>query len=106
MKKAYGEGNLWKAIRTLRSTAYLQSVAELYPTASLPKTAVLQALLQIQLQMNAASLSLPQRDELAPAITEKVQPLIKEMRRFQLTIAARHDVSGFVAIFRYGEIVS
>ena len=67
---------------------------------------MLQALLQIQLQINASSLILPQRDELAPAITEKVQPLIKEMRRFQLTIAARHDVSGFVAIFRYTEIIS
>ncbi len=55
LKQVYGCNNLWRAVRTLRWAAYLQSVSELYPASPLPKQAVLQALLRLQLQLNTVA---------------------------------------------------
>jgi hypothetical protein len=99
--RIYGHGNLWRAIRTLKYIGYLESIAELYPSSDLGKEQILQALLKLQLEMNSLALSLKQSDEYKAILEEKVPPIIKEMRKFPLTLAAKHDISGFVAVFRF-----
>jgi hypothetical protein len=100
-QQVYGSGNLWRAVRTLRWAAYLQSVSEIYPASELPKQAVLQALLRLQLQMNALTVSFKVNDDLKPTLAETLPQLVREMRKFPLSLAARHDVSGFVAVWRF-----
>jgi len=65
----------------------------------------LQALLRTQLKMGATATSFKAKDDVKSFLSASVPPLIKEMRKLPLTLAARHDVSGFTAVWRFEEIV-
>jgi hypothetical protein len=97
--------NLQTAIRTLRKIAYYQSLADIYPTCTDDKNILLGGLLQLQLKMGEVNVSFKEVDEFQPFLDGKVMRLVKEMRRYPLTLAVRHDVSGFVAVFRYSAII-
>lgn len=54
--RTFGKSSLSTAMRTLRRISYLQTVSELYPASSLPSQQLLQALLRLQLLLNAPPL--------------------------------------------------
>lgn len=84
----------------------MQGASELYINRPEPKEAILQALLRLQLQMNEISVAFREDDQYRAFLSERVPNLIKEMRKYPLTLAAKHDISGFQALWRYSEIIN
>ena len=44
-------------------------------------------------------------DDAKSFLSASVPSLMKEMRKLPLTLAARHDISGFTAVWRFEEII-
>lgn len=51
--------------------------------------------------MGEINVSFKEVDEFQTYLDDNVMRLVREMRRYPLTLAVKHDVSGFVAVFRY-----
>ena len=85
----------------MRKIAYYQSLADIYPTSTDDKNVLLGGLLQLQFKMGEINASFKEGDEFQKILDDSVMRLVKEMRRYPLTLAVKHDISGFIAVFRY-----
>lgn len=85
----------------MRNIAYYQSLADIYPTSTDNQNILLEGLLQIQFKMGEINTSFKENDEFQKLLDDNIMRLVKEMRRYPLTLAVKHDISGFMAVFRY-----
>ena len=81
--------------------AYYQTLADIYPTSTDNRNVLFDGLLQLQFRMGEINVNIKENDEFQKLLDDNVMRLVKEMRRYPLTLAVKHDISGFMAVFRY-----